>query len=145
MAVTPVDSPGTSIWVSDGVAGSPTNYIQIDGVTNIRDLRSGTGAEIDTTDLSSTAKEFRLGLKDEGSMSMDVIVDPRDAGQQRLAALREARTVGEFQIRVPVGSPGWTLDFTGLVSTYPATWAVDDVVRGTISIRITGSILESGI
>jgi hypothetical protein len=139
----PVDSQGTTFSVSDGLAGSPTNYIAVDGVTNIRDLRSGTAAEIDTTDLASTAKEFRQGLKDEGTMSIDMINEPSDPGQIRLAALRSSRAVGNFRIFVPVGSPGWTLTFTGLVTTFPATFAVDDVVRGTVGIRVTGEILES--
>lgn len=139
-----VDSQGTVFYVDDGVAGSPTGYTAVDGVTNIRDLRSGTGAEIDITDLSSLAKEFRLGLKDEGSMSLDIINDPADPGQIRLAALRSSRAVGNFKIVVPVGSPDWTLTFTGIVTTFPVTFAVDDVARGTVSIRVTGEINESG-
>lgn len=136
------DSQGTVIYVSDGI-GSPDNWLAIDGVTNIRDLRSGSGAEIDVTDLSSTAKEFQLGLKDEGSMSMDVIANRADAGYQRLAALRDSRAVGSFKIEVPVGSPNWMLSFTGIVVTLPLTFAVDDVVRGTVTIRVSGAINET--
>jgi hypothetical protein len=138
----PVDSQGTIFYVSSGV-GSPDDWIAVDGVTNIRDLRSGSGAEIDTTDLSSTAKEFRLGLKDEGSMSMDMITEPTDPGYQRLAALRSSRAVGNFQIFCPVGSPGWSLFFQGIVTTLPVTWAVDDVARGTTQVRVTGEITET--
>jgi Lambda phage tail tube protein, TTP len=137
-----VNSQGTTFEVEKGL-GSPTEWWAVDGVTNIRDLRSGTAAEIDTTDLSSTAKEFELGLKDEGSMSLDVINNPVDPGQKRLAALRSSRAVGQFRIICPFGSPNWTLTFNGLVTTFPATFAVDDVVRGTVGIRVTGEIIES--
>ena len=137
-----VDSQGTLFQVEAGL-GSPTEWLTVDGVTNIRDLRSGSGAEIDITDLSSTAKEFQLGLKDEGSMSLDLINNPADPGQQRLSALRDSRATGEFRIVSTFGSPEWTLSFSGIVTTLPATFAVDDVVRGTVTIRVSGAITET--
>jgi hypothetical protein len=137
-----VDSQGTVFQVEAGT-GSPTTWLTVDGVTNIRDLRSGTGAEIDITDLSSTAKEFQLGLKDEGSMSLDLINNPTDPGQIRLSALRSSRATGEFRIVVPFGSPNWTLSFSGLVTTFPVTFAVDDVARGSVTVRVSGEIVES--
>lgn len=137
-----VDSQGTLFQVEAGL-GSPTSWLTVDGVTNIRDLRSGTGAEIDITDLSSTAKEFQLGLKDEGSMSLDLINNPTDPGQLRLSALRSSRETGLFRIVVPFGSPSWTLSFSGLVTTFPVTFAVDDVARGSVTVRVSGEIVET--
>lgn len=137
-----VDSQGTTFQVEAGT-GSPTTWLTVDGVTNIRDIRSGTGAEIDITDLSSTAKEFNIGLKDEGSMSLDIISNPTDPGQIRLAALRSSRELGDFRIVVPFGSPAWTLTFGGRVTTFPVTFAVDDVARGSVTVRISGEIIET--
>ena len=139
----PVDSQGARIYVDNGV-DSPVMYTEIAGATNIRGLRSGSGAEIDTTTLASAAKEFRLGLKDEGSMSMDLITEPSDPGYLRLVALRTSRAVGEFQVVVPTGSPSWTLSFTGIVTTLGVDFAVDDVVRTPCQVRVTGEITETG-
>jgi hypothetical protein len=139
----PIDAQGTTFWVG-ATALSPTTWIQVKGVTGIRDLRSGAGAEIDVTTLSSTAKEFRLGLKDEGSMSLDITNTPQDAGQIRLSALRTSRATGDFKIEVPTGSPQYRLVFHGIVTTFPITFAVDDVLRSTVSIRVTGTIVETG-
>jgi hypothetical protein len=139
----PVDSQGARVYVDNGV-DSPVVWVEIAGATNIRGLRSGAGAEIDTTTLASTAKEFRLGLKDEGSMSMDLITEPADPGYQRLVALRNSRLVGEYQVVVPTGSPSWTLSFTGIVTVLGVDFAVDDVVRTPCQIRVTGEIIETG-
>jgi hypothetical protein len=136
------DSQGSIFSVEDGTNSSPLVYVPVDGVTNVRDLRSGSGAEIDITDLSSTAKEFSLGLKDEGSMTLDVIVNRDDAGQSRIIALRNSRLTGLFKITVPT-SPNYVITFSGIVTQFPFTLAVDDVIRGSITIRVTGTIVEA--
>lgn len=129
--------------------GSPGEWIRVGGVTGIRDLRSGTAAEIDTTDLSSTAKEFILGLADNGTMGLDVLYDPEDPGQVILETLRETSAVNNFRVGVPnplqSGSPtGFTMfSFAGFVQTFPFNAAVDAALTGTVSIRLTGTITKT--
>lgn len=128
---------------------TPAEWVRVGGVTGIRDLRSGTAAEIDVSDLSSTAKEFVLGLADNGSMGADVIYDPEDPGQIILETLRETSAVNSFRVGVPnplgSGSPtGFTLfAFQGFVTTFPFNAAVDAALTGTVSIRLTGSISKT--
>jgi hypothetical protein len=130
--------------------GSPGVYRRVGGVSSIRDVRSGTAAEIDVSDLSSTAKEFVLGLADNGSMSIDLFYDPADPGQVILETLRETSAVNGFRvgIRNPLGTGSPTgyvlLEFDGLVQTFPVSLAVDAVVTGTVTVRITGAITKVG-
>lgn len=129
---------------------TPAEWVRVGGVTSIRDLRSGTAAEIDVSDLSSTAKEFVLGLADNGSMGLDVIYDPEDPGQEILETLRETSAVNSFRVGVPnplntAGSPtGATMfSFQGFVTTFPFTASVDAALTGTVSIRLTGPITKT--
>lgn len=128
---------------------TPSEWVRVGGVSGIRDLRSGTAAEIDVSDLSSTAKEFVLGLADNGSMGIDVLYDPEDPGQIILETLRESSAINSFRVGVPnplqAGSPtAFTLfSFQGFVTTFPFSASVDAALTGTVSIRLTGAITKS--
>ena len=60
----------TSTFEVEDPAQSPNTFVVVGGVRAINNLRSGTAAEIDVSDLQSTAKEFVLGLADNGSMDI---------------------------------------------------------------------------
>ena len=128
---------------------TPADWVRVGGVTGIRDIRSGTATEIDVSDLSSTAKEFTLGLADNGSMTLDLFYDPQDPGQQALETLRETSASNGFRVGVrnpqASGSPtGYTLlSFTGFVQTFPISLAVDAAVTGSVTVRITGAITKT--
>lgn len=127
-------------------AGSPGTFIEVGGVSTVRDMRSGTAAEVDVTDLSSTAREFLLGLADNGTMGIDMFYDPADPGQIILEGLRETSAVNNFRVTVPnpLNSPSvTTFTFAGFVQTFPFTAAVDAAITGTVSIRVTGDFVKS--
>ena len=67
---------------------------------------SGTATEIDTTDLSSLAKEFEFGLVDNGSMTSEVFRDPADPGQTIISALRVSTARNSFRV-THVEPIGW--------------------------------------
>lgn len=130
--------------------GTPAGeFIRVGGVSSITDIRSGTATEIDVSDLQSTAKEFVLGLADNGSMTLSGFYDPNDEGQRTLETLRETSASNAFRVGVrnalSVGSPtGFTtLSFTGFVQTFPISLGVDQAVTFTVTVRITGAITKS--
>ena len=108
--------------------------------TSISGLGSGTAAEIDTTTLCSTAKEYVMGLKDEGSMTFSVNYDPADVGIKRLQALRDSQELGVFKMTlVDPGSEEWA--FSGYVTSAPLGDVTPDTVYTmTFTIRISGAI-----
>ena len=108
--------------------------------TSISGLGSGAATEIDTTTLCSAAKEFVMGIKDEGTMTFAVNYDPADVGQKRLQYLRDNQEVGAFRMTLTdVGSETWT--WSGYVTSAPLGDVTPDTVYTMVySIRITGAI-----
>ena len=135
-----------TLEVEDNV-GSPETWVMVGGVRTMNDLMSGTAAEIDTTDLSSLAKEFEYGLVDNGSMTSEVFRDPNDPGQILLKNLRVSTARNRFRVthvNPLAGSPDRTsYVFDGFVTTFPLSIAVDDVIRSTLTIRLSGQVVES--
>lgn len=137
-------SQTSTFQVHDGA--SPGTYITVANVTNIRDLRSGSAAEEDVSDLSSSAVEVIFHLPDNGSMGLDLIFDPDDPGQARLETLQSTVPIpqGLFRVTAPqMGATGKQWDFAGFVSTFPFNLATATAARGTIAVRISGAITPS--
>lgn len=131
-------SQGTGIYLGDGA--SPQVYTEIAQVTNISGP-DGSANEIDVTTLDSAAKEYLIGLADEGNVTLDVVFDSATTATQH-AALRTARNNGttqHFQIRL-TDSPRTTLTFDGLVSAFSLDVQTDDAIRASYTLRITGAV-----
>jgi hypothetical protein len=125
---------------------SPDTWVAVGGVRTMNDLRSGTATEIDVSDLSSTAKEFVLGLADNGAMNLEMLYDPADAGQIILENLRESSDSAQFRVTIPnpLSSPQVAVfTFTGFVQTFPFSAGVDTAITGTVTVRVTGAITKS--
>jgi len=133
MASTAINAQGTTIQVDDATQG--TADVAIGNVASYSGL-DGEASEIDVTNLTSTAKEFRLGLKDFGAFSMEIHPDFADAGQN---VLRSAGTdVKTFLVTLEDST---TLTFQGLVKNADSiNGGIDAVITGTVSIKITGDV-----
>jgi hypothetical protein len=102
---------------------------------------SGSAGEIDVTNLGSTAKEFLMGLRDEGSITFDCLFDPNDSGQVKMRESRAGRTKSHWAIKL--SSPTtkvWQMDGDGYVTGYAISGKVDDKVSLSAAIRITGAV-----
>ena len=133
-------SQGAFFEVADPLS-SPDTFVRVGNFRGASGIRSGTRTEIDMTDLDSTAKEYALGLKDSGSMQINVLYDPLDPGQIILENLLNATGFNEFRLHVPNpgASPSFrTLEFDGFVQTFPFEVAVDAGLPGTVTVRVTG-------
>jgi hypothetical protein len=126
---------GTKLQRGDG--GAPEIFTNVPGITGITGLRSGQAGEIDTTDFDSTAKEFLPGLRDEGSLTANMKIILGNAQQEGLIADRAAQVARNFRI---VYRDGRYRQFTGLVMAVPEDFNPDEVVRGGLTIRLTGPI-----
>ena len=114
-----------------------TTPVVIKGVTSF-DLPSNSPAIIDGSDLSSTAKEKLMGLRDEGQFSFEFNYDPTETTHSELAAARAARTLEPFEIDFN-GTDVAT--FSGYVTTFGVKGAVDDLVAGSCTVEISGPIV----
>jgi hypothetical protein len=126
MSNTAINAQGSTVTIETTAI---KNIISFSGL-------DGEASEIDVTNLSSTAKEFKLGLKDFGAFSMEIHPDYDDAGQE---LLRNAGTaVKAFVVTLPNEK---TLSFKGLVKNADSiSGGIDGVINGTVSIKITGPV-----
>jgi len=135
-----LEAQGMELKIGDGA--SPEVFTAISEIKTFTGP-GGSATVIDVTDLSSAAKEKRMGLADEGQLSFTINYIPTD---DEHAALREARATREetnFQLVFTDDSPSTTWSFSGFVTGFSVSGAVDGVVEANVTIEITGAISES--
>jgi predicted secreted protein len=139
MSTNAIEAQGTLLKI--GTGASPITY------TTIKEVKSFTGpggsaAVIDVTDLSSTAKEKRMGLQDEGQLSFVINYLPDDTQHDLLRTNRAARTLTPFQLIFTDTSPT-TWSFSAYITGFSVSGAVDGVVEANVTLEVTGSITET--
>ena len=136
MTVKAIESQGITLSYSN--VGSPTSF---SGISNVISFKGpgGSASVIDVTNLSSVAKEKMMGLPDEGQFTLEVNLDPDDSSHQALRAARASRTLCEFKITFTDSTPA-TAVFSGYVLGFEVGGAVDQVVKASITVEITGAV-----
>lgn len=140
MAAPAVKSQGTVFSISEtNAAGDP---IVIEGVVSVSDVDSGQASEIDTTVLSSTAKEYMMGLMDSGSFTMALRFNLDDPGQAEMMLARMDSNPRTFVMTLNATNP--TLADNEFTATVYVTQfgvgevATDNYVTGSATFRVTG-------
>jgi hypothetical protein len=104
---------------------------------------NGSATVIDVTDLSSAAKEKRLGLADEGQLSFTINYIPKNTYHALLRTQRDSRELTSFKMVFTDNSPKTTWSFSAFVQGFAVSGAVDGVVEATVTLEISGAISES--
>ncbi len=130
MTATPILCQGTTFTF---------NSQPVAGVVGISGIGSGSATEIPTTTLASTAKEFQPGLRDFGTVSIDLIRNQDDNGQAELFSALASQSVETCVVTLP-SSTANVGTFSGFVTSLSTEVAADGVVMGKCSIRITGAV-----
>ena len=124
-----------------GDAASPEVFTAIAQITSI-DGPSGTATVIDTTNLSSTAKEKVMGLHDNGQITFEGQYDPNNTQHALLFTRKEAATLTNFNLVIP-SSPTETWAFAGYVLSVNIGAAVDGIIPLNGTIEISGAITRT--
>lgn len=127
--------------IKRGNGASPEVFTAIPEVRSINGP-DGSASEIDVTDLSSTSREFRMGLKDEGTITLDMMFIPANTVHAGLRTDRANRTLRNFQLLF-TDSPATTWSFAAYVQGLSVSNEVDAVTTASVTLRISGSITES--
>lgn len=137
MPANTIEAQGVTLAISFG--SSPTSFSTI---ANVKDFNGpgGQASVIDITNLASTAREKRMGLPDEGQLTMSLDLDPDAATHILLRNARTSRTRCEFRITLTDTTPT-TLTFFGYVLGFAVQGSVDDVVKATVTIEIDGPVV----
>ncbi len=118
------------------------NSQSIGGVKSITGIGSGKAKAIDVTTLASTAMEYKQGLRDFGTLAIDVVRDQDDAGQAACFTA-QASQLTETVVVVLSGSTLKTATFQAWVESFTADAKADEIVLGVITLRITGAVAWS--
>lgn len=133
-----IDTTGKTITDNtDAATATPKAWTELGEVADIN--REDPGAnEIDCTHLTSTSREYLMGLQDSGTFTMTVNFLFADAGQVALLAAKTTRTLLGFRVTYSDDS---TMTFNAYVQTFSGPAAsVDDKLVGDISLKIDGDI-----
>jgi hypothetical protein len=130
-----LDTTGGTAYTSGGTA-TPVTF---SAVGNIKDFSGfdGSASEIDVSNLSSTAKEYRLGLTDPGQFTINIDYDGTNAGHIALRAKQISGLLSNFKLTLPNAQ---NITFTGFVKKFALAGAVDAVAKTAVDIRISGAI-----
>jgi predicted secreted protein len=140
MSSNAIDAQGIVIAIGDGE--TPT-----EAFTTIPEVKSfsgpgGSASVIDVTDLQSDAKEKRMGLQDEGQLTLSINYIPDNAVHQGLRTDRANQTKRNFRMTfTDTGATVW--DFSAFVTGFSVSGGVDGVVEASVTLEISGAITES--
>ncbi len=126
-----IQSQGTSFTFNDG-----TTAQTVAGIKSYSGF-DGSSEEIDVTTLASTAKEFQVGLEDFGNISVEIVVDHSDVGQE---AMRAAKTASATRECVLTLSDSTTATFNAFVVTFPQSGGTSEIDTASVNLRITGAV-----
>lgn len=135
----PYDSTGL-VYTSGGTF-TPVTYSAVGNVKSFNGF-DGAASEIDVTNFASVAKEFRLGLIDNGMISFECHLDNADGWQLACRAAQVGSLLKTFKLILPSGSTP-NASFSGFVKKFSLQGAVDGVVAASIDVKISGAVTWS--
>jgi len=146
---------GTELYLLD-VFSSPQRVLKIANLTSVDSL-GGAASDIDVTNLDSTAREYLVGLQDNGTASFGLNLNPQDDSHQVMFAIaggaRYSWAIGAADgVSPPTLGVGdsFTLPTTRTWFTFSASvqeasrnFAIDDAIRIQGGLRVSGAISMS--
>lgn len=135
-----LEAQGVVLQIGD--SGSPQVFNSIPEIKTFSGP-GGSAAVIDVTDLSSAAKEKRMGLADEGQLSFTINYIAKNTYHAALRTARANRSQTNFKLVFTDDSPKTTWSFAAFVTGFTVSGSVDGVVEANVTLEITGAITQS--
>ena len=131
-----IDAQGTVLRVDDSTEGTPDVVV---GETRTFSGLKSEREERDRTTLASTFREKRLNIPDLGDLTVGLLVDRADAGQQVLETAFASNSLKTFSLTF-TDNPASVATFTGYVKSTPGTDGdVDQDVTGDVVIMLASA------
>jgi hypothetical protein len=132
-----IETQGTTFAIATAAyTVSPTVYANVGEIVSF-DGPGGQASIIDTTHLTSTAKEKLVGLRDEGQLTLGCNYSSTDTGQDHCQTARDNRERRQCKLTLSNGEI-WMFD--AFVLGFAISGAVDDKVSANITLEITGPV-----
>jgi hypothetical protein len=116
-----------------GSTTSPQTFTNMAAITGFQGLNSGGATEIDATNFDSAIKEFIRGLRDGGSATFNINFDPDQSTHQTLWNLNRQGDTRQWRVLLASGE---YFEFNGFINNLQIDGSIDDILRGTMPIRI---------
>jgi len=102
----------------------------------------GQASEIDVTHSESTAREFLMGLEDNGTFQARLLFDPSNTQHAGLRSDRDGQTLRNFQFdyKDSTGAAVGTDSFSAFVLQVQVSGEVDGRFEGNVVLRISGDV-----
>jgi predicted secreted protein len=100
--------------------------------------------QIDVTSMESSGgfREKIAGLTDPGELSFDIFYVPDNTSHELLLSLLESKAVKYWQLQLPIAPgdsvPSGTWQFQASVTAFEADIPVDDAMKASITLTISG-------
>jgi hypothetical protein len=159
MTVGTVRTQGTELFVIDTIASEPAEIIKISCPTGITGL-GGPRDQIEDSCLDTVGdKTYQAGLGNTGQVSVPFNLIPRDESHQFLFDWKEDGSVMDWVVCLSEAATDPTLDtddtfilptdrttieFSGYVADVNLDIATNEIVRGTLTIQRSGSVVFAG-
>jgi hypothetical protein len=115
------------------------NAVAVGGLMAISGIGSGSASEIETTTFASSAKEFVQGLRDFGSVTIDLRRNQDDLGQAEMFSAMASQLTRTVIITLP-SSTANVATFQAFVQSLSTDLKADGAVEGKAVLRITGAV-----
>jgi hypothetical protein len=130
-----IDTTGKTITAGSGTA-TPVQWTTVNNWKTWSGF-DGQASVIDVTNLSSTAKEFVLGIVDPGTIQLELDQDNSDSGQTVLLTAYSGSLRKQFKITLPNAN---TATFNAYVRKFTSAGGVDQVVKRQADLQISGAV-----
>ena len=139
MAAPPILTQGITFSIDD----SGSTPVTINGIQSVSGFGSGQASEIPTSTLASTAKEFLMGLQDNGAFTVSGLWNNDDLGQQEMLDARANQAARTWIMTLPSSTNNVGTCEVLVLSMGPTGIDADGVVQFEANIRISGAIVWS--
>ncbi len=140
MSSNALESQGITLAIDLGNV-SPTVWTNVPETKDIN-FRTGSAAVIDVTDLSSSAREKRMGLADEGQCTFTLNLIPKNVAHAELIQAKADRQIRDFRVVFTDGPNPSTYYFSGFVLSVPVSAGVDAVIESNVTVEISGPVTQ---
>lgn len=140
MATKAIPSQGVKFSSGNG-DGPPETFSECGEVTSIKGPGES-AANIETTALRSTSREFIAGLRDGGEATLELNLDPSDTIQRRFRTDLAAGTKRTYRIELTDDAVTPTaIDFAAIVTAWPGPQiGVDEAITASVTLKVSGDV-----
>lgn len=117
-------------------------WLEVGGLTDFNGPQTTRG-EIDATTLGSSAKEYVLDLKDNGTFTSTLQTRLGDPGQKLLIEGLDSTSAYLFKLVLPDDgheNGPVEINFKARVQSFPIAGSMGQVITTSLSLRITGDV-----